>query len=281
MRFTNIEFIVTTTARLTRCYRLRQAFQPIDSAPRESQRVDMYNAGEGNQFEEIAIPAGDPGEQLVASLILSIIVCQMYTLPKAVPYIAKAYELAMRLESQTITYRPPSPSKFARMEFELRGTTEIVLFPLINNVLVMPTAGPADLPRIASTASVQMNLTSLNVAHFILRLQTRRLVAALSNLKTVESPEELVEAAHRLLAKCFYREIKSCEPIDRADDLFILSRAFIAKRSFEMAAIALKNADSELEVYLKSTSMREHLPRMQEMREQIAAMIKNLTSGAT
>jgi hypothetical protein len=67
----------------------------------------MYNAGEGNHFEEITIPEGDPGEQLVASLILSIIVCQMYTLPKAIPYITKAYELAMRLESQTITYRPP------------------------------------------------------------------------------------------------------------------------------------------------------------------------------
>jgi hypothetical protein len=128
---------------------------------------------------------------------------------------------------------------------------------------------------------VTMNLTSLSVAHFMLRLRTRRLVAALSNLKMVESPEEFAEAAHGLLAKCFYREIKSCEPIDRADDLFMLSRAFIAKRSFQMAAIALKNADSELEVYLKSTSVREHLPRVQEMREQIAAMIKNLGSGAT
>jgi hypothetical protein len=60
----------------------------------------------------------------------------------------------------------------------------------------------------------------------------------------------------------------------------MLSRALIGKRNFQMAAVALKNADSELELYKGSTPLREHLPRVQKMKEQIAAIIKELGSGA-
>jgi hypothetical protein len=240
----------------------------------------MHNTGRRGQFEKITIPAGDLGEQLVANLILSPIVCQLYTLPDAIAYIAQAHELAVRLESQTMTYRPTPPSKFARMEFELQGATEILLLSLINNALVMPEVGPAVLSKLVSTASVATNVTNLNVARFMLRLRTRRLVAALEPLKIVESPEELTDATHRILVKCFYREIISEEPLDRADDCFMLSRALIGKRNFQMAAVALKNADSELELYKGSTPLREHLPRVQKMKEQIAAIIKELGSGA-
>jgi hypothetical protein len=239
----------------------------------------MHNTGRRDQFDKITIPAGDPGEQLVANLILSLIVCQLYTLPEAIAYIGQAHELAVRLESQTMIYRPTPPSKFARMEFELQGATETVLLSLINNVLVMPAVGPAELSKLASTTSVATNLTNLNVARFMLRLRTRRLVAALEPLKIIQSPEELMDATHRILMKCFYREIVE-EPLDRADDCFILSRALIGKRNFQMAAIALKNADNELELYMRSTPPREHPPRVQKMKEQIAAIIKELGSGA-
>jgi hypothetical protein len=124
-----------------------------------------------------------------------------------------------------------------------------------------------------------IGIRNLNVARFMLRLRTRRLVAALEPLKIVQSPEELTDATHRILVKCFYREIVE-EPLDRADDCFMLSRALIGKRNFQMAAIALKNADSELELYMRSTPLREHPPRVQKMKEQIAAIIKELGSGA-
>jgi hypothetical protein len=81
----------------------------------------MYNSGGGDELGKIAIPAGDPGERLVANLIVSSIICQLHTLSKAMRYIEQAHELAVRLESQTITYRPDSPSKFARIELELQG----------------------------------------------------------------------------------------------------------------------------------------------------------------
>src|SRR5580704_3702963 len=107
-----------------------------------------------SSVDGITIPTGDPGEQLVANLILSLIVCQQYALPNALAHIAQAHELAVRMEGRSITYRPKSPSKFARMKFELQGATEIVLLSLIDNVLVMPPVGAAELSRFATTPAM-------------------------------------------------------------------------------------------------------------------------------
>jgi hypothetical protein len=244
----------------------------------------MYNAGTSpvreDHIENMSIPEGDPGEQLVANLILSVIVCQLNTLPNAIAYVAKAHELAVRLQSQTITYRPKSPAKFARVKFELHGTTKILLFSLINDVLVMPPIGSAELAKVAATAGVAINLKNLDVARFMLRLRPRKLAAALEPLKTIDDPEQFTDVTGHILAKCFYHEIISEEPLNRADDLFMLARALIRKRNFQMAALALKNADSELESYVRSIPLRELPPSVQRMKEQIAEMVKELGSGA-
>jgi hypothetical protein len=233
-----------------------------------------------DQIENITIPAGDPGEQLVANLILSLFVCQLYALPNAITYVAQAHELAVRLQSQAVTYRPKPPSKFARIEFELRGATEILLLSVINNVLVMPSIGPAELAKVSLTAGVAINLTNLDVAHFMLRLRTRRLAATLEPLKKIESAEEFMDTTRSILAKCFYHEIISEEPLGRADDCFMLARDLIGKRNFQMAALALKKADSELELYMRTTPQSEHPLIVQEMKERIAAIVKELRSVA-
>jgi hypothetical protein len=244
----------------------------------------MYNAGTSqvreDQIENILVPEGDPGEQLVANLILSIIICQLNALPNAIAYVAKAHELAVRLQSQTITYRPKSPAKFARAEFELHGTTTILLLSLIDNILIMPPIGSAELAKVAMTASAAISLKKLDVAHFMLRLRPRRLAAALEPLKTIGGPEQFTDATRHILAQCFYREIISEEPLNRADDLFMLARALIKKRNFQMAALALKSADSELRSYMKSTSLGECPPTVQRMKDQIAEIVKELGSNA-
>jgi hypothetical protein len=110
----------------------------------------------------------------------------------------------------------------------------------------------------------------------MLRLRTGRLAADLAPLRTVTSPVELADSVRRILAKCFYREIKSEEPLDRADDCFMLAHALIGHRNFQLAAVALYNADNQLDSYLNSTPLKEHPPTIQKMKEQIAAMVKEL-----
>jgi hypothetical protein len=155
----------------------------------------MYKAGGVDQFENIAVPEGDPGEQLVAYLLLAPIVCQLNALPNAIAYIAQAHELAVRLAGQNVTYRPKTASKFARLEFELQGRTEIVLLSLINNVLVMPPVGPGDLSKLLLTEGMAINLTNLSVAHLMLRLPTRRLAA--SDRKRFLTPSLTLKRATR------------------------------------------------------------------------------------
>jgi hypothetical protein len=225
--------------------------------------------------DSITIPTGDLGEQLVANLILSLIVCQPYAYATA--YIARAHELAVRLEGQTITYRPKPPSKFARMKFELQGTTEIVLLFFIDNVLVRPPVGPPELSRFATTPAMAGQFGRCAFC------------TSFANSKTVGRPpafddyrifQRATEATSRIREKCFYREIIVEEPLDRADDCLSLSYALIAKCNFQTAAVSLKNADRELDTYMRSTRLREYPPRVQRMKEQIAAIIRELGSGA-
>jgi hypothetical protein len=60
----------------------------------------------------------------------------------------------------------------------------------------------------------------------------------------------------------------------------MLARALIRKRNFQMAALALKNAGSELESYVRSTSLEERPPTVQRMKDQIAEIVKELGSNA-
>jgi hypothetical protein len=60
----------------------------------------------------------------------------------------------------------------------------------------------------------------------------------------------------------------------------MLSRALIEKGNFQMAAVALKSADSELELYVRSSSLKEHPQTVRKMKEQIAAILEELGSGA-
>jgi hypothetical protein len=232
------------------------------------------------QIGNITVPAGDPGEQLVAHLLLSILVCQLGALPSARAHIAQAHELAVRLNTQTVTYRLNRPSKFARVKLELEGETETMLLPFINDILVLPPVDPREIMRSELTAGHSANLTNLDVAYFMLRLRTRKLAVAIEPMKKMESVEELNEATHRILAACLYREIISADPLSRANDYFTLAHNLIGKRNRPLAAFALAKADSELEIHMRTTPLREHAVVVKEMKEQITAMVKKIKSGA-
>src|SRR5579862_9447271 len=94
-------------------------------------------------IENAAVPAGDPGEQLVANLILSTIAFDLEVEPTARRHLAEAHLLAMELGEQSLVYRPPRPSNFARLTCELDGIMETTLLPMIGNTLVLPVIVPA------------------------------------------------------------------------------------------------------------------------------------------
>jgi hypothetical protein len=90
------------------------------------------------EIEDVVVPAGDPGERLIAKLILSTIAFDVHAEQAAGRHLAEAHLLAMDLANHSLVYRPLRPSHFARLTFEFDGITEATLLPLINNVLVFP-----------------------------------------------------------------------------------------------------------------------------------------------
>ena len=93
------------------------------------------------------VPLGDPGEQLIANVILSIIACQLHSDAAARPFVFQAHAIALQLAEKSLSYRPPHPSKFARLVCQIAGETESILYSVIDDILVVPTIGPGAIVR--------------------------------------------------------------------------------------------------------------------------------------
>jgi hypothetical protein len=231
------------------------------------------------QIANVAVPAGDPAEQLVANLALSVIAAEMNANAVARAYLTQAYGLAVSLEHQRFTYRPQHPSKFARLIFTADGEIKPLLLPIINNILVVPVITFDDVGEHLEMAHV-VNIMGLEVTRFMLRIRTRKTLALLEGLKNTASLEQLADTAGNFLTKCLNNEISSAEPLDRADDCIELARDLLKKRNFPLAKLALTNADLTLDLYMKTTSMPDHPRVVQGMRDQLKGMMDQLRQTA-
>jgi hypothetical protein len=232
------------------------------------------------QIDKVPVPAGDRAEQLIANLILSILAAQLNAHATATEYLVQARSLAVNLANETLTYRPLRPSKFARLTFEMGGETGQLVFPIINDILVIPTIRldvkgcGAEIPRVA-------NIMGFDVTYFMLRLRTRRTLAVLEDLTSMTSLERLAEAAANFLSECLYNEKSSADPLQRADDCLGVARDLLGKGNFALAFLALTNVDSALDSFVKMPSMADHLGVAQGMRDQVKRMMGQLRQSSS
>jgi hypothetical protein len=239
------------------------------------QNVSYSSLLRSAQYNDVTVPAGNHGDQLIANLIFASIAAELRTVHAAKKYVAQAHAIIQNLAARSLTYRPARATKLARLVCDVEGTSETLLLPIINETLVEPAFNAAEL--VAPGVSVPVNLRQVEIARFLLRLRTRRLEAALRHMKELTSGEELGVSAEAILRECLYNEVKNAEPLSRAEDLFLLARNLIGKRNIEVAKLALKNAARELEVYMRTTALKQHLAVVQNMNDQIAATVAELS----
>jgi hypothetical protein len=228
------------------------------------------------QIENVVVPPGDRGEQLIANLILAIIASELYS--DATPYVAQAHSLALDLAGHSLIYRPLHPSKFARITCELDGETETILLPVVNGILLVPAMAVEQF--VSGHRGYAVNVTNLEIVHFMLRLRPRRLATVLESLKRMMAREQLIDAARRILRACMHHELPVGQPLDRAGDCFMLARDLIGKRNFPLAAIALNNADHALDAYVKSSSIKDYPAIVKSMKDHIRGLLNELKQTA-
>jgi hypothetical protein len=232
------------------------------------------------EIDNVTVPAGDRGEQLIANLILSTIAFDVEAHATARRHVAQAHALAIELADHSLVYRPPRPSKFARLTCELEGHTESILLPVISNILVVPTIAAPEIAGDRQADPSAVNVMDLEVARFMLRLRPRRIATILESLNSVSSSEQLTDAARRILTACTRHELPAGEPLDRANDCFTLARDLIGKRNVPLGALALSNADRALDTYAKTASSKDNARAVQSMRDQIKRMLGELKQNA-
>jgi hypothetical protein len=203
------------------------------------------------QIANVVVPPGDPAEQLIANLALSVIAAEMNANAISRAYLTQAHGLAVSLEHQRFTYRPPHPSKFVRLIFAADGEIKPLLLPIINNILVVPVITCDDLEAHLERPDL-IKIMGLEVTRFMLRIRTRKTLALLERLKNTAPLEQLADTAGNFLTKCLNNEISSAEPLDRTEDCLELARDLLRKRNFALASLALTNADLTLDLYMKT-----------------------------
>jgi len=232
-----------------------------------------------SEIGDTVVPAGDPGEQLIANVILSVAACQLHSDAAARPFIIRAHALALQLASRCLTYRPPRPSKFARLAFEIAGQTEAVLYSVIDEILVVPTIMPTAIVRRQPTVQ-PANLLELEIVRYMLRLRTQKIAALLEPLTKGISRDQLSDVAEHILTQCLRHELPPAEPLDRASENFTLAHDLIGKRNYPLAALALNGAANALDAYAKTTSINDHSLIVQSMRSQITLMLDQIKHRA-
>lgn len=240
------------------------------------------------EIENVTVPAGDPGEQLIANLILSTIAFDLHSDRTARRHLTQAYSLAMGLADQSRVYRPARPSQLARLTCEFDGLTETVLLPVIGNILVFPVIAPV-LPAIATedimgaleTTPAEVNIKTLEITRFMLRLRPGRVASILESLGHAAPSQHLADAMRRILSACTRHELPVGGPLDRADDFLTLARDLIGKRNFPLATLALENADRALdEAYAQTASASDRAAAILHMKQRIAEMLVELKRTA-
>jgi hypothetical protein len=233
------------------------------------------------EIEDVVVPAGDPGERLIAKLILSTIAFDVHAEPAARRHLAEAHLLAMDLANHSLVYRPLRPSHFARLIWEFDGVTEATLLPLIENVLVFPamTFEGIAVGREADVPAVKVK--ALDLARFMLRLRPRRIASILEALERGASGREPTETVRRILAGCTRHELPAGEPLDRANDFLTVARILIGKQNAPLAVLALNNADSALaEAHRQADAVAGPVAPILQMKQQVGQMVDELKRAA-
>jgi hypothetical protein len=236
------------------------------------------------EIENVIVPAGDRGEQLIAHLILSVIAFDFRSDATARRHLAQAHALAIELVDRSLVYRPPRPSEFARLTCELDGHAETILLPVINNILVYPAIvvegvagnGEADAPAVNAPT---VNIRLLEITRFMLRLRPRRIATILESLEGATPSQQLTDAVRRILTACTRQELPVTEPLACANCSFTLASNLIGKRNVPLATLALSNADRALDAYAQTASI-DHASVIQGMRDQVRKMLSDLKRTA-
>lgn len=227
-----------------------------------------------------AIARGDDGEQLIANVLLAVMVGQLFSITAAKVHIDRAYALAQMLAQQSITYRPSQLAKFARLSFEVDSRIETFLVSVIDDSLIVPAFNSQKMNRNLLPQRGAIKLAHIELVRFMPRLRTRRIVSVLQSLQTKMSQEGLFQTAEYLLTECLRHEIRSEDPLDRANDCFTLAHDLVGKKNYPFATLLLSNAVSALDSYLSSTQLHGHRAVIYSIKGKIGRLLKEIMQTA-
>ena len=149
---------------------------------------------------------------------------------------------------------------------------------MIDDILVVPMITPGQI--VQGQPMRPAALLKLEMVRYKLRLRTVKIAALLEPLTKGVSADRLSNVAQDVLTQTLHHELPPAEPLIRASENFTLAHNLIGRKNYPLASLALNGADNALELYAKTTSLKDHPPIVQSMRRQISLMINQIKHRA-
>ena len=240
----------------------------------------VYNDGQKIRLviKHIDIPACNKSEGIITYAILASIELLYGKTASANTLISKALEIAEQLAKFGDTYHSPHISKFACFKCDFGDSEKIMPLPIINDVLILPEITLQEVvDKIRQSIPKIVNLKDVSISYFRVKLDIKKIIDALNKVKTASDNEEASAVIGAILHDSLGPENKPSDPIEAAEDYFILARNLISKGNVTLTRIVLRNANDileELDFIVKLTfEQHKHLNVLQSNLKAISEVV--------
>ena len=203
----------------------------------------------------VVIPAGDPAEQLIANLMLSVLAFHADALELGQKHLLYAHSLSANLESLGPTYRGSAPFKVVGITSTTDDQNETLRLPIVGGSLVVPGLSIQQLAKrvkALQTERLTISLQELQIYHYDVRLRPSRVKRSLADIMELNSTERLIGRSEDLLTGCLGDRRKFVDALDLASDYLGLVHNLSSTQNFMLAEMALNQARAALDDWVSS-----------------------------
>jgi hypothetical protein len=199
------------------------------------------------------LPVGDPIEQFIANLMLSISALHANDVDAARKHLSQAHSIATSLERKAQTHRGVKKAKVIDLIFGENDDQDILMMPVVGECLIVPMF---DMQRIVENMrsfpdeQSRNSLRTLEISYYNTRLRPARLKEHLHSIMNLEQHDITIPRIEALLSTCLVGKNRSVDYLDLSNDYLDLTRDFLLMENFPIAGLTLEQASRTVEEFV-------------------------------
>jgi len=228
--------------------------------------------------------AGDPGQRLVAHMVLALISCHLRMEAMVDLHISGALDLLDEQPDRLKTLRALHDMRLVRILTQSGEMSATLLLAMIGETVIAPIIDfKTILPilRTHSGCSATIGVHDIEIDHVRVRLRTAWLKTALQDIMDIGFLETRADRITGVLNQCVRPSLKPAAPLDMAEAFFALARTFARQDNHAFAKLSLQKADLYIRLYADGADNEAHRALSESLTEKIGGLVDRLGASAS